>query len=95
MPDVYCLHFLEPYWGKAQHYVGRTKFTTEERVAIHRSGKGSRLVAYALDHGNDFVVSFKETYTTTHDAMIREHRLKMRHGGIKGLCPICNNKAKG
>jgi predicted GIY-YIG superfamily endonuclease len=95
MADVYCLHFLWPYWGKAQHYTGRTKFTAEERIEVHRSGKGSKLVAYALAHGNDFILAYKESFDTQHEAMIREHRLKKRHGGVKGTCPICNKLKKG
>ena len=60
MPEVYLLHFNKPYWANARHYIGYTKFTAAERCKLHREGKGSRLVDYALRHGCAFVIAHAE-----------------------------------
>ncbi len=89
MADMYLLHFERPYWGKARHYVGYTKFTAEERIATHRSGKGSLLVNYALNKkGIEFQLAFKETFDTCEEARKRERQLKQWHG-LNRVCPIC------
>jgi predicted GIY-YIG superfamily endonuclease len=88
MPDVYLLHFDRPYWTKARHYIGYTKFTAEERIAKHRDGNGSKLVAYALAHGINFVCALVEHFDTPQEARARELQLKANHK-ISRLCPKC------
>ena len=91
MPEVYLLHFNKPYWANARHYIGYTKFTAAERCKLHREGKGSRLVDYALRHGCAFVIAHAEHFETKQEARARERRIK-KNGRIKNLCPICNKK---
>lgn len=88
MAEVYLLHFDRPYWGSARHYVGYTKFTAAERIAQHRAGNGSKLVAYALAHGRQFECVLIEHYDTPQEARAREIQLKSWHG-LKRLCPQC------
>jgi predicted GIY-YIG superfamily endonuclease len=88
MPDVYLLHFDRPYWARARHYIGYTKFTAEERITKHRAGNGSKLVAYALAHGANFEVAQVEHFDTIPEAREREKNLKARHGARK-LCSVC------
>ncbi len=96
MAEIYLLHFKKPYWKTCQHYIGYTKFTAEERCAVHRGtkkngSKPSRLVQYALRHGNDFVIAHVETFDTDWEARQRERQLK-RGGKLSRLCPMCNVK---
>lgn len=93
MPDVYLLHFNHPYWSNARHYVGYTKFTTEERIATHKAGNGSKLVAYALAHGCLFDCVLVEHYDTCQQARTRENKIK-RNSHFNRLCPICVEELK-
>jgi len=87
--DVYILHFESQYWEGAQHYVGYTSKGILERLQVHRSGRGSRLVKYALDHGVDFVVGKLERgYPDKGSARRREIRLK-REGHLDRHCEVC------
>ena len=94
MAEVYVLHFKKPYWKNCQHYVGYTKFTAEIRCAVHRGlhkngSKPSKLVQYALRHDNDFEIVHVEAFEEDWEARQREKRIK--RGGGKKLCPMCNN----
>jgi len=94
--ELYILHFKKPYWKNCQHYVGYTKFTAEERCAVHRGvmkngSKPSKLVQYALNHGNDFVIALVEQFNEDWEARQAERKIK-RSGGGKRLCPICQNR---
>ncbi|MDD5510458.1 MAG: GIY-YIG nuclease family protein [Dehalococcoidales bacterium] len=91
MADVYLLHFERPYWGKARHYVGYTKFTAAERIDTHRAGNGSKLVAYAMAHGNNFECVLTEHFDSPQEARARELQLKKRHG-LNKLCPRCKGE---
>lgn len=98
MAEVYLLHFKKPYWTNCKHYIGYTKFTAEERCAVHRGhkkngSKPSKLVQYALRHGNDFVIARVETFNNDWEARQRERTLK-RGGHLSKLCPICQGKIK-
>src|SRR4030043_1722208 len=91
MPNVNLLHFDRPYWVKAQHYIGYTKFTAEERIATHRNGNGSKLVAFALSHGCDCECVMVEHFDTCQAARAREKRLK-RNGHLRDKCQICKKE---
>ncbi len=91
MAEVYLLHFEHPYWRKAQHYVGYTKFTAEERIREHQAGNGSKLVAYALAHGNSFELVLTEHYDAIPEARARERQIKAWHG-LNRFCPKCKTK---
>lgn len=96
MAELYLLHFKEPYWKNCRHYLGITKFTAEERCAVHRGtkkngSKPSKLVQYALAHGNDFVIAHVEQFDEDWEARKREKLLK-RGGHLPKLCPICQGR---
>jgi len=92
MAYVYLLHFDKPYWTKCQHYIGYTTLTVEERIAKHHSGRGSKLVAYALRDGtNDFEVVRTWEYPTKWEARQAELRFK-KNGHLAKLCPVCGDK---
>ena len=52
---VYLLHFSRPYWH-ARHYIG---FSTrlESRIREHRRGKGSPLIAAAVQCGIEIFIA--------------------------------------
>jgi predicted GIY-YIG superfamily endonuclease len=94
LAELYLLHFKKPYWNKCQHYVGITKFTAEERCAVHRGnkeGRPSKLVQYALRNGNDFVVAHVEKFNSDSEARQREKQIK-RNGHFSKLCPVCRHE---
>lgn len=98
MAELYLLHFNKPYWTNCRHYVGYTKFTAEERCAVHRGvkkngSKPSKLVQYALRQGIDFVIAHVERFDTDWEARQRERKLK-RGGKLSKLCPVCQGKVK-
>lgn len=89
--EVYILHFEQPYWNRARHYVGYTTIGAENRIEKHRTGNGSLLVNYAHNKkGIDFVVGLIEQYATRPLARWRERQLK-REGHLARHCEICNN----
>ena len=94
--EVYILHFDRPYWGIARHYVGYTTIGAEERIRLHRSGKGSLLVNYAHNkQGIGFVVGMVENYANRTLARWREKQLK-RQGHLARHCGVCRKeKADG
>lgn len=77
---VYLLHFTTPY-KHARHYRGWTS-DLQARLALHRSGKGARLMAVIRDAGIGFVVAKTEPGTRA-----RERQLKQRGAGRD--CPVC------
>ena len=93
--EVYILHFKQPYWSKARHYVGYTTIGANERIALHRKGKGSLLVNYALNKkGIDFVVGLVEQFANRKLARWREKQLK-KEGHLARHCEICQNERSG
>lgn len=90
MSTVYVLHFDQPYWGKAQHYIGRAKVLAK-RIAKHQAGTGSKLCRYALSKGITFQV-VKTFRCTWQDSYHLE--LQKKHKGAKNICPICLKQAR-
>ena len=88
---MYILHFDRPYWANARHYVGYTTIGVDKRIAIHRKGKGSKLVDYALRHGIDFVVANTEEFDTKWEARSRERKIK-KSKNIKKTCKVCRTQ---
>jgi hypothetical protein len=88
---VYLIHFHQPIGGHprggprsfAQHYLGHAA-DLEARIAEHRRGQGSRLMAAVSAAGVGFVVA----RTWPGDRAL-ERQLKRRHDS-PGLCPICS-----
>lgn len=92
--EVYILHFERPYWNRARHYVGYTTIGANERIALHRKGKGSLLVNYAHNKmGIDFSIGLVEQFTTRILARWRERQLK-KEGHLSRHCEICRNANK-
>jgi len=100
--EVYILHFEQPYWsnGKAgcRHYVGYTTVGTENRIAKHRTGRGSLLVRYAFNkQGIPFEVGLVvkcDHYNeplSKHDARELERRWK-NEGHLDRHCEICKQE---
>ena len=79
---VYLVHFKQPY-HHARHYVGYTK-DVAQRIAEHRAGHGSRLLAAVAAAGVGFDVAF--TWKRASRTFERNvHRCK----NTPRLCPIC------
>ena len=93
--EVYILHFERAYWSHARHYVGYTTIGAQERIAKHRSGRGSLLVNYAHNKkGIDFVVGLVEQFANRKLARWREKQLK-REGHLARHCEICQKERSG
>ncbi|MDD2731424.1 MAG: endonuclease [Candidatus Portnoybacteria bacterium] len=90
--QVYLLHFEQPYWSKAQHYVGYTTIGADSRIEKHRTGKGSLLVNYAHNKkGIPFQVALVEDFETAQLARHFERKLK-NEGHLSRHCPICRGE---
>ena len=78
---VYLLHFSRPYWH-ARHYIG---FSTrlESRIRDHRRGRGSPLVAAAVECGIEIFIARRWEKVTRGF----ERRLHRTVG--QRMCPIC------
>jgi predicted GIY-YIG superfamily endonuclease len=78
---VYLLHFSRPYWH-ARHYIG---FSTrlESRIREHRRGKGSPLIAAAVQCGIEIFIARRWEQVTRGF----ERRMHKMHGPYG--CPIC------
>lgn len=79
---LYLLHFQRSY-RHARHYVGFTQ-NLEQRLAEHRAGRGSPLVAAAVGAGIDFELA--AIWEGDRHAERRLHRQKNTRAR---LCPIC------
>lgn len=81
---VYLIHFDQAL-AHAMHYLGYTK-NLEERLQLHRAGRGARLMEVITQKGIPWKVV--RTWPGGRDL---ERRLKQR-GGHARICPICNPK---
>lgn len=96
--QVYLLHFEQPYWSKAQHYVGYTTIGASNRIEKHRTGKGSLLVNYAHNKkGIPFhvamVTDFEDDGEYTAKQLARHFEVKLkREGHLSRHCPICRGE---
>ena len=79
---VYLLHFDRSY-RHARHYIGFTQ-NLEQRLAEHRAGRGSPLIAAAIADGIDFQLA-AVWEGDRHD----ERRLHRQKNARARLCPIC------
>jgi len=92
--EVYILHFEQPYWTNARHYVGYTTIGAENRIEKHRTGKGSLLVNYAYNKkGIDFSIGLVEHFATRLLARWRERQLK-KEGHLSRHCKICQERGQ-
>ena len=81
-PVVYLIHLAHPYYH-AQHYIGWTE-DIERRLAEHRSGRGSPLIAAAVKAGIE--IELAATWPGDRHLERRMHRYK---NSRRRLCPIC------
>jgi hypothetical protein len=83
---IYLLHFERSYYH-ARHYLGYTD-NLEARVAAHRAGHGSPLVAAAVRDDIEFCVA-----ATWPGDRSEERRLHRYRNSPRPLCPICRGTA--
>ena len=79
---VYLLHFDRSY-RHARHYIGFTQ-NLDQRLADHRAGRGSPVIAAAIADGIDFQLA-AIWEGDRHD----ERRLHRQKNTRARLCPIC------
>ena len=79
---VYLLHFDRSY-RHARHYIGFTQ-NLEQRLAEHRAGRGSTVIAAAIADEIDFQLAARWK-GDRHD----ERRLHRQKNARARLCPIC------
>ena len=79
---VYLICFDTPY-KHARHYLGFTPGPLEDRLALHRAGRGARLMAVVTAAG----ISWRVTRTWD-GGRILERQLKNQRNSPK-LCPSC------
>lgn len=82
---VYLLHFSESY-RHAAHYIGWTGGALEERLRLHQSGSGARLLEVATNAGISFELA------RTWSGSRRLERAKKNQGGAGALCPVCRQR---
>ena len=85
MGVIYLLHFQRSY-HHARHYLGYTD-DLEARLASHRAGRGSPLVAAAVGDGIEF-----ELAATWPGDRTEERRLHRYCNSPRRLCPICRRE---
>lgn len=86
---VYPLHFHRRYYP-AGHYTGMTA-CLDARLALHRRGRGARLMKAIVSAGITFEVVRLGKVDTYEEARALERALKRRHDG-PALCPVCQQK---
>lgn len=95
---VYLVHFHAPFIGErrnpnakkdavALHYLGWTR-DLESRLADHRAGNGSALMAAVSARGIEWSVA----RTWENATRTRERQLK-NQGSARRLCPLCKATA--
>jgi len=84
---VYLVHCARPL-HHAQHYLGWTRLPVVDRLALHQSGAGAKLLRAAVERGIEFWVT--RTWLDVPQAI--ERKLKQRHDGRR-LCPLCDASA--
>ena len=85
-PTVYLIHFHQPF-HHAAHYLGFTDNLLYP-IALHRAGRGARLLEVIGAHGIGFAV----VRTWPGDRRL-ERRLKNWHSGPR-LCPVCQERRR-
>lgn len=92
---IYLVHLDAPLGNPqnaramAQHYVGAAELHRfHARIAEHRSGHGSKLLAAAVARGIGFAVA-----RTWEAPFAFEKVLKQRYKNARELCPVCSGAA--
>lgn len=87
---VYLIHFGRPFVrGKrsCQHYLGSTIVGVENRMFLHRAGRGSKLMRLVSEEGIPW--SVVKTWETTREERYRLERRLKNQRNHKRLCPVC------
>ena len=96
MPHVYLLHFDKPLRQdenrEAKHYCGWTPNGVEQRLKIHLSGNGAKLVKATVENGSQVEVVRVWEEKDWEAARARERRMKNTHH-LPSYCPICCGRA--
>jgi predicted GIY-YIG superfamily endonuclease len=79
---VYLIHFDRPY-KHARHYLGWTQ-QLDERLELHRTGRGARLMAVVTAEGITWQLA-----RTWQPAFRRRERQIKTQGGLSRCCPLC------
>lgn len=88
MSHVYLLHF-DPPFRHAGHYVGYTsRDDVGERFAEHASGRGARMVKFAVAAGCQIKLA------RIWRDVPRKHELKIKGRSVRPLCPLCHPTRK-
>lgn len=86
---VYLLHLSAPLGSdrhQAQHYLGWAQ-DVEARLAMHRAGRGARMLAVAVERG----ITFEVARLWLGDRAIERQLKQMGHA--RRLCPVCSGAA--
>ena len=86
MGILYLLHFERSYPPRAPLSLGYTD-NLEARLAAHRAGRGSPLVAAAVRAGIDFVLA-----ATWNGDRHGERRLHRYRNSPRRVCPVCRGE---
>ena len=87
---VYFIHFDEPIGTAkktAQHYIGFTSLSLDERMARHQTDRGAAILRYCQSKG----IGYSVVRTWPEGDRIFENKIKQR-GHYKELCPVCSKK---
>jgi hypothetical protein len=79
---IYILHF-EPAYEHAQHYLGFTTKSGEERAHDHRGHNGSPLCRAALASGSQVILVAEFPGTRSMERELKERK------NTRALCPRC------
>lgn len=82
MSNVYLIHFDKPF-GHAQHYAGYSKDDVLRRFEEHRTGRGARLCAKAVQAG--IQLQLARVWANVE----RKFELKIKGRGLRSICPLC------
>lgn len=80
---VYLIHFAQPF-GHARHYLGWTSGPVDDRLRVHRRGKGAKLMRAVTEAGIEWELVLSWHGVDRHF----ERRLKNRNGHGR-FCPRC------
>lgn len=83
---VYLVHLVEPI-AHARHYLGWAK-RLDARIAHHRAGSGSKLLAEAARRG----IAFEVVKTWSGDRHLERRLKKQKHSWRH--CPVCRAERK-
>lgn len=86
---VYLIRLSEKLANHAQYYIGFTTQHPIDRLQDHRNGKGSRMLAAAVNQGIEInIVRIWENQPKSFERDLKNRK------NAKQLCPIINKKHK-